>query len=339
MTAKTFARWSFPTAGIALAASLHASDRIELTLLDFALNQPDNFHSEMNRQMSWRPYLNANFYGPYAASGLIPETPWLRDLTIFAEFQTIWFDSEITPDLEADITNPYFGVSAQTWWDIDVGFLYSPSSFDFESFDKDVDGDGNADRYGVYLHKRFDCGLRVGTTYSYRKTEIDARDRVFDTVGKLDQTGHAFTSGIGYGRKFGEDTIGKNLAFDTSANVMYTNDDHDAVNGPRFAQLTRSFEYETLWFSWRNIVSHNLDRHISLFASFTLHQRLDADQRDSLPSFFGAFPAEDKTIGELGGGVVVILGKGFSVHAFARTDVFNDVHNLVTVGAGLAYKF
>ena len=339
MTAKSFTRWTSCLGLSALAASVHASDRIEATLLDFGLNQPDNFHFEMNRQMNWRPLLNTNFYGQYAPGGVIEENAWVRNLTVFAEFQAVWFDSEIVPDLEADIYNPWFGVSVQTCWNLDVGLLYSRSSFDFDSFDKDVTGDGHADRYGVYVHKQFDFGLRAGLTYSYRKAEIDAQDRVFNTVGKLDQTGHAFTLGVGYARKFGEDTIGKNLAFDTSANILYSNDDYDALNGPRIALLTRGFEYETLWFSWRNIVSHNLDRHISLFASFTLHQRLDADERESLPSFFGAFPAEDETIGELGGGVVTILGRGLAAHAFARTDVFNEVHNLVTAGIGLSYKF
>lgn len=343
MTAKTL-RWSsWQYAGtfslVALVPALHASDRIEATLLDFGLNQPANFHSEMNRQMNWRPNLNTNFYGQYAASGLIPETPWLRDLTAFAEFQTTWFESDTTPDLESDIHNFFVGASLQTFWDIDLGLLYSRSSFDFDSFDDDVSGDGDADRYGVYLHKRFDFGLRAGLTYSYNEAETDAEDRVFDTAGKLDQTGHAFTLGVGYSRKFGEDTFGKNIAFDTSANLLYSNDDYDTINGPPTASLTGNSEYETVWFSWRNIISHNVDRRISVFASFALHQRIDADERDSVQSFFGAIPDEDETIGELGGGVVAILGRGFSAHAFARTDILNDIHSLVTAGIGLAYTF
>jgi outer membrane autotransporter protein len=340
MTAKTLC-WSssFSLLGLALAPSLHASDRIETTLMDFGLNQPDNFHAEMNRQMNWRPNLNTNFHGNYAASGLIPESPWLRNLTAFAEFHTTWFESDTTPDLESDIHKFFLGASAQTSWNIDLGLIYSRSSFDFDSFDDNVSGDGDADRYGVYLHKRFDFGLKLGATYSYSEAEMDAEDTVFSTAGNLDQTGHAFSLAIGYARKFGEDTIGKNIAFDTSANLLYSNDDYDAVNGPPAAALTGGFEYETLWFSWRSMVAHNLGRHISVFASFTLHQRLDADERDSVQSFFGAFPDKDETIGELGGGVVVILGRGLSAHAFARTDILNDIHTLATAGIGLAYKF
>ena len=307
--------------------------------MDFGLNQPDNFHFEMNRQLHWRPNLNTNFHGHYAASGLIPESRWVRNLTAFAEFQTTWFESEATPGLESDIHDLFFGASVQTCWNIDVGLIFSPSSFDFDSFDDNVSGEGDADRYGLYVYKRFDLGLKAGATYSYNKAEINAEDRVFSTLGELDQTGHAFTLALGYGRKFGEDTFGKNIAFDTSANILYSNDDYDAVNGPPFAAITGSFEYETLWFSWRNTVAHNLDPRISVFASFALHQRLDADERDSLQSFFGAFPDEDETIGEIGGGIVAILGRGISAHAFARAHILNDIHDLVTAGVGLAYKF
>ena len=315
-----------------------AFDRIEETFLDLAINVPADFNFEMNRRMNWQANLNTDFYGKYPRADLTRETVSFGEVIAFAEFEANWFESEQTPNLDGDLYSGLFGLSFQTAYDIDLGFVYSPGFIDFDSFSGRVSGDGDSHSFGGYALKRYpQQGFKFGVSYLYQTTDITARDRVFAVDGELDSDEHGVSFGGGIARKYGENQPGRNIAFDTTANFLYSTKDISEKNSPL---PVNNFDHDAWWFAWRNLVSHNLHQRVAIFGSFTLYHLLDEDDRGRIPTSFGnTTPGRDRTIGEVGGGITAILGRGFAVQAGVRTAVFNQSYDDLITGLSLSYKF
>lgn len=343
ITCFTLAAFAGPPSG-----DLLASDRIEEAFLAFGMNGPDEFQFEMNRQLNYLPNLNTDFYGEYFASEVFAESEFLKDMTVVADFNRLDFESDLTSGFEGDINSGVFSVNFRPLGAFDVGAIYSAGFVSYDSHpnapDGQVEGNGDAHRFGVYASKQLDCGVRFGGAFMVSNTDIDAEHPETLVPGfppglvegdfRYEQVSGSLS--LGYSRKYGETDDWKNLSVDVSANLLYSHRDvHQDI-----ALTYNDYDFETWWFSGRALLGYNVTDTISVYGTLAVHHLCDETDRSEVPVLNGgAIPGQDRTIGEAGGGVMALLGAGFAVHGGAEFSVYNDSYDTFLWRLGASYKF
>ena len=207
---------------------------------------------------------------------------------------------------KSDLVSPMVDFSFQTIGGVNVGVAYSHGFLSEEQIfipglPSPVKFEGDQDSVGAYVAKQWDCGLKVGGTWSYSSAKIAFKDYNFtradyDTVGASGM--------IGFARSFGQKKFGKNVFVDTSANFLNQSE-------------------EQSWnFLWMAKVGHNLCREFAVYGIFNLFHELEHGESFRIPvGYAGYHPLGETTWGEAGGGVQAQLGHGFSLTAEATTPV------------------
>jgi hypothetical protein len=262
-----------------------------------------------------------------------PDSEWFRNPGVAVRFEASHQrrDFLFGDMVELDLYRPMVGFNFQTIGGIEAGVTYGHAflceeNTRFGFVRRDVESD--MDSVGGYLAKQFDCGFRIGGSWSYSDAEFrfDGNDDPFfeyDTVGAA--------AGIGFARSFGEKTFGQNVFIDTSANFVYQDllgnfgDDDEAWN-----------------FLWLAKVGHNICEEFAVYGLFNLYHDLDDGNGGRVLQYGGLRPYGDDTWAEVGGGFATHFGGGFTFRAEAVTPVLDQqftADEAFQVRAALNFRF
>lgn len=294
----------------------------------------DDFNVQMLKVMHEEVSERAGVYTATSSAEIWnPDSEWFRNPGVAVRFEAShqrrdfpFFPGDI---VEIDIYRPMVGFNFQTIGGIEAGityghaFLYEERTF---AFPRDVESD--MDSVGGYLAKQFDCGFRIGGSWSYSDAEFrfDGNDDPFfeyDTVGAA--------AGIGFARSFGEKTFGRNVFIDTSANFVYQDLLENVIG-----------EDEEWTFLWLAKVGHNICEEFAIYGLFNLYHDLNDRIGGRVIEYGGLRPYGDDTWAEMGGGFETHFGGGFTFRAEAVTPVLDQeftANEAFQVRAALNFRF
>jgi hypothetical protein len=285
-----------------------------------------------HEESSW----NHDIYTTRRSTELWTSTsPWLQKPALTVRFNATHQDYDWA-DADYDLLSPMASLSFQTIGGVQIGvsYAYGLISQEMPAFFGPVEFEHESRSVGGYVAKQWDCGLKVGATWSHTRGELSYKD-ADDPYYKFDTL--SASAMLGFARSFGEKKFGRNVFVDTSANFLF------------------EFEDEPWHFIGMAKVGHNLCPEFALYGIFNLFHELEERSSNVVPSqYMGYHPVRDywpgvltdpsdpdRTWGEAGGGFQVQLGRGFSLSAEATTPIMddNDTRNVFQVRSALNWSF
>jgi hypothetical protein len=300
-----------------------------------ALRAFDEFSLQIIKTQHEESSWNHDIYTTRRSAELLPSSSWLQKPAVTLRYNATheeydWVEGEI------DHRSPMASLSFQTIGGVQVGVSYAYGCIeeDIPQFYGPFQREHESRSVGGYVAKQWDCGLKVGATWSHTRGDLGYKD--FDsTYYKFDTL--SASAMLGFARSFGEKKFGRNVFVDTSANFLH------------------EFEDEPWHFIWMAKAGHNLCPEFAIYGIFNLVRELDERRSNVVPSeYMGYHPirnvslpivdspaSTDRTWGEAGGGFQVQLGRGFSLSAEATTPIMddNDTRNVFQVRSALNWSF
>jgi hypothetical protein len=286
-----------------------------------------------HEESSW----NHDIYTGRRSTELLPSSSWFQKPALTVRFNAThqeydWIDGEI------DHRSPMASLSFQTIGGVQIGVSYAYGCIeeDIPQFYGPFQGEHESRSVGGYVAKQWDCGLKVGATWSHTRGDLGL-ENFGDPYYKFDTL--SASAMLGFARSFGEKKFGRNVFVDTSANFLF------------------EFEDEPWHFIGMVKVGHNLCPEFALYGIFNVIRELEERSSNVVPSeYMGYHPirnfppigsvttdpsSADQTWGEAGGGFQVQLGRGFSLSAEATTPIMddNDTRNVFQVRSALNWSF
>lgn len=283
------------------------------------VNAIDDFGVQVNKAMHEDTSLRHDVYTVGESAGLWgSECPWFQKPSVSLRFNTIHQDrptrffpgGSYIPGVDSELYSPLVAVGFETIGGVNAGLAYShaflveeethPSPRPFAPRRFELEGD--RDSVGVYLSKQWNCGLKVGGTWSYSTAEQRFGDREildFNTMGA--------SGSLGFARSFGEKKFGRNVFVDTSANFLYQT------------------EEDAWYFVWMAKLGHNICERFAVYGLFNLFYDMEYEGQFGVPQGFAGYrPYLDDTWGEAGGGVQVRLCHGLNFMGEATIPVLDE---------------
>lgn len=224
----------------------------------------------------------------------------------FTEVETSAFTEHV------DLYMPGAGLSFRTVGGVNFGVSYARGYSESKVIvltpfgGRHTELEGHTDNVGGYLTRQWDCGFRVGGTWSYSTGDLDLRAR---DVTVWEHELWSATAGIGYARAFGEKAFGRNVWVDISANGVFATRDQEEEW--HFAGLVK--------------VGHNLCPDFAIYGLINIFQFVDRSAYLGIPREFAGYRMFfDETWGEAGGGFQARLGSGFSFTGEVTTPVYDE---------------
>jgi hypothetical protein len=225
----------------------------------------------------------------------------------------------------SDLYRPVIDLSFQTAGKINVGLAYGHGFVTDEAVifggRRTFKLEGDMDSVGGYVGRQFDCGFKLGATWSHSTADLAFKGR--DPFLDFETTGAS--GSIGYAHSFGEKRFGRNIFVDTSANFLYQS------------------EEDAWYFLWMAKLGHSFCDAFSVYSIFNIYHEMDYKGRFGVPlAYAGYRPYGDETWGEVGGGFQARLCHGLSFTTEGTTPVMDssfEACNAFQIRSGLNWSF
>jgi hypothetical protein len=301
-----------------------------------ALRAFDEFSLQIIKTQHEESSWNHDIYTGRRSTELLPSSSWFQKPALTVRFNATHQDYEWA-DADYDLLSPMASLSFQTIGGVQIGVSYAYGLISQEMppfFLGPYKYEHESRSVGGYVAKQWDCGLKVGATWSHTRGDL-GYENFGDPYYKFDTL--SASAMLGFARSFGEKKFGRNVFVDTSANFLF------------------EFEDEPWHFIGMVKAGHNLCPEFAIYGVFNLFHELEERRSNVVPSQYMGYhpikdisfgtitagPLTDQTWGEAGGGFQVQLGRGFSLSAEATTPIMddNDTRNVFQVRSALNWSF